>query len=251
MSKQTAIGNKGQQHHSTPEAARGQNEYYPQQMQGEEKKDSWKQTVLYGALAVGVTGLTIWAVRKMVQEAVSTREETKTLDDGSSATIAKQIKMAFDNDGWWGTDEEALRRALRSTASKDDFDKVKKSYQKLYHRSLLEDMADELTSTEYNEMLQIISAKPKKKGDKVEPNYDAWAKRLRAAMELYYMGMFPGTDEEAIYAVFNEMPGATAWSKVKSAYTRIYGDDLYQDLIGEMWSSEIDSLIAKVKQKGS
>ncbi|MFZ5552496.1 MAG: hypothetical protein ACOZCO_05215 [Bacteroidota bacterium] len=249
MSKAIAIEKKQQPEHPMPGAARTQTESYP--VQQEEKKDSWKQTVLYGALAVGVTGLTIWAVRKMVQEAVSNREETKTLEDGSSATIAKQIKMSFDNDGWWGTDEEALRRALRSVQSKDDFDKVKKSYQKLYHRSMLEDMADELTSTEYNEMLQIISAKPAKRGDKVVYNYDAWAKRLRSAMELYYMGMFPGTDEEAIYAVFNEMPNATAWSKVKSAYTRIYGDDLYQDLIGEMWSSEIDELIAKVKKKGS
>lgn len=223
----------------------------PQAQPQEEKKDSWKSTVLYAALAVGVTGLTIWGVRKMVRDAVSNREENKTLEDGSSATIAKQIKMAFDNDGWWGTDEVALRRALQSVQSKQDFDKVKKSYQKLYNRPLLEDMADELTSSEYNEMLQIISAKPAKRGDKTEPNYDAWAKRLRSAMELYYMGIFPGTDEDAIYAVFNEMPNYSAYKQVAKAYNRIYGDDLYDDLIGEMWYWEIDELIAKVKKKGS
>lgn len=247
MSKAVAISKKQDRSVSPGEA----HLHTEDAVQGQEKKDSWKSTVLYAALAVGVTGITIWGVRKMVREAVSNREENKTLEDGSSATIAKQIKMAFDNDGWWGTDEEALRRALRSVQSKEDFGKVKKSYQKLYSRPLLEDMADELTSSEYNEMLQIISAKPEKRGDKPIYNYDAWAKRLRSAMELYYMGMFPGTDEDAIYAVFNELPNYTAYQKVKSAYYRIYGDDLYDDLIGEMWQSEIDGLIAKVKKKGS
>ncbi len=33
--------------------------------------------------------------------------------EGSSADFAKRIEMAFENDGWPGTDEEALRDVIR------------------------------------------------------------------------------------------------------------------------------------------
>ena len=113
-------------------------------------------------------------------------EELKTLEDGNAPTIAKQIKMAFDNDGWFGTDKDALRAAVRAIQSKSEFRKVMVSYQKLYNSSLLGDMQKELKSTEYNEMLYIVSAKP----ETYNPNapqqltmdqLQGWAKRLNAA----------------------------------------------------------------------
>jgi len=46
---------------------------------------------------------------------------------------------------------------LRSLPSKDEFKKIINSYQKLYTRSLMADLKDELSTTEYNEMLAIIA----------------------------------------------------------------------------------------------
>ncbi|MFZ5552591.1 MAG: hypothetical protein ACOZCO_05715, partial [Bacteroidota bacterium] len=66
MSKAVSIARK-QEQTAEPRSAQTEQGYQPVPPQ-EEKKDSWKSTVLYGALAVGVTGLTIWAVRKMVQD---------------------------------------------------------------------------------------------------------------------------------------------------------------------------------------
>jgi hypothetical protein len=67
------------------------------------------------------------------------------------------------------------------------------------------DLQSELNTTEYNEMIAIVNGKatPQKDGQVYLTNkqYEAWAKRLKSAFDKTY-GFIPGTDEEAIRAVF-------------------------------------------------
>lgn len=129
------------------------------------ERDSWtaKEKVIYGLLIAAGAGGTIWLGRKIILDAISSKEELKSFDEGTPATIAKQIKMAFENDGWFGTNTGSLRQSLIAIASQEEWSSVIKSYQKQYNANLIRDMADELQSTEYNEMMQIINAKPAKK----------------------------------------------------------------------------------------
>ena len=117
-----------------------------------------KEIITYSLLGVVVLGGSFFIGRHLVRKARSDSEEKKTYEEGNEATMAKQLKMAFENDMWfgWGTDEEAIRKTLQAVPSKEVFRKVINSYQKLYARSLMKDMQDELTSTEYNEMLSLI-----------------------------------------------------------------------------------------------
>ncbi len=216
------------------------------------KKDglTLKEKILYGAGGLVVLGGGFVLIRKWILNAISNREEKKTLDEGSPATFAKQIKMAFDNDGWPGTDTPALRNTMREIPDRDTFDKVVKSYQKLYNSNLMYDLSDELQTTEYNEMLQIIDAKPTKKGQSVNPDeqYSAWAKRLQAAFDKTY-GPFPGTDEKAIVAVFNEMPTQNAFIKTGVAYMKIYGKNLITELKSELENGEYAAYMTIILQK--
>jgi len=194
---------------------------------------SVKEKLIYSAIGLAVLGGGVYFGRKLILNKVANKEENQSFEDGSSATIAKQIKMAFDNDGWWGTNTNALRNALRQISSKDEFIKVQKSYQKLYNSNLLKDMSDELQSTEYNEMLQIIAGKPPKKGQAPTVNaYDAWAKRLKAAFDKVY-GFLPGTDADAIVAVFNEIPTQTAFIQTAVSYKKLYGTNMLEDMQSE------------------
>ena len=121
-----------------------------------------KEKLLYSLIGIGIVGGGIFFGKKLVLKGVANREEKKSFEDGTPATFAKQIKMAFDNDGWWGTDTEKLRSTLREIPSKQVFLKVQESYKKLYNSNMITDMSDELQTTEYNEMLQIIAQKPDK-----------------------------------------------------------------------------------------
>jgi hypothetical protein len=183
--------------------------------------------------AAGLGGL-IWLGNRFIKNKVEDKAHSKSFDDGTPETIAKQIKMSFENDGYWGTDVEKLRKTLSDIESRQQLDTVFKAYKKEYHRNMYEDMSDELQASEYNEMLQIIAAKPEKKGQApTSSQYVAWAKRLKAAFDKTY-SFIPGTDEPAIKAVFNEIPTQSAFIKVATAYKVAYGEDLIAALKGEL-----------------
>lgn len=213
---------------------------------------SIKEKLLYSVIGLAVLGGGVYFGRKLILNKVADKEESQSFEDGSSATTAKQIKMAFENDGWFGTNTTALRNALRQISSKDEFAKVQKSYQKLYNSNLLKDMADELQSTEYNEMLQIIAGKPPKKGQAPTVNaYDAWAKRLKAAFDKEY-GFLPGTDADAVVAVFNEIPTQTAFIQTAVSYKKLYGTNMLDDMKAEaefgQYSDWMKIIVAKRKK---
>ena len=217
----------------------------------QQQMQSWtlKEKILFSLLGVIVVGGTIYIGRKIILNQIANKEENKSFDDGSSATYAKQIKMAFENDGWPGTNTTALRNTLREIPSKDDFSKTVKSYQKLYNSNLLKDMSDELQSTEYNEMLQILAGKPEKKGQVPSSvAYAAWAKRMKAAFDKSY-GFLPGTDSDAIIAVFNEIPTQTAFIQVAIEYKKQNGTNMLDDLKGESEFGQYDDWMKIITAK--
>jgi hypothetical protein len=216
-----------------------------------------EEKIRYGILGIVILGGSFFIGRSMIRRARATTEEKKTYEDGTPATSAKQMKMAFENDMWWGwgTDEEALRRTILSIPSKEEFRKVISSYQKLYARSLMADMQNDLTTSEYNEMLAIIATKPERgtapvKIQQTIQQYQAWAKRIRSAVNASAWGFLPyGTDEDAIKAVFMEVPTQAAFVETAKAYKTLYGDDLLTDLKSELELWEWADMISIIEEK--
>jgi hypothetical protein len=206
----------------------------------EQDEFTLKEKIQYSLLGLVVVGSAFYFGKKLVKQTQSNNEERYSWDDGSAAAFAKQIKMAFENDMpfSWGTDEGKLRDALRKIPSKDVFKDVMKSYEKLYSSSLMRDLKDELTSTEYSEMLSIIAGKADRIIAGQTPQYSSvqyqsWARRLKAAFDITY-GFFPGTDEPAIKAVFMEIPTRASFQLVARAYKQEFGNDLISDLKSEL-----------------
>lgn len=239
-----------------------QNSNYPttQIVLDQEKRTWWnsltdkqRQAIVSFSIILGISVVALIAIKfasNQVREVISNKEENESFGDNNHATWAKQLKMAFDNDGWWGTDENAIRQVLRAIPSQEDFVKVQSSYRKLYKGSnLIEDMTDELKATEYNEMLAILQSKPLKAKDAKEGAiYDphGWAKRLYNAMSIYYAGFIPGTDEDAITAVFSEMPTQKAFKETAQVYESMYGATLEGDLDGDLdWTMDWRGIINK------
>lgn len=212
-----------------------------------------REKIQYGLIGIIVFGGAFIIGRKIVLNSRSKIEEQKSFENGSIPASAKQIKMAFENDGWWGTDVEALREAIRGIGSKDDFVKVMNSYSRLYNRTLMRDMQDELKTTEYNEILAIIAAKPDSASSSnatvIGPiQYHSWAQRLKAAFDIHN-GPFPGTDEEAIRSVFLEIPSQYVFQQVAITYKQTYGTDLNDDLKEELEFWEYEPMMSLIKNK--
>lgn len=187
---------------------------------------------------------------KSFQKIQSSKAESKSFTEGSSETLAKQIHMAFANDGWPGTNLTELRAIMTRVKSVEDWDRVVRAYKALYDKDLNRRIEDELQSSEFKEFLAIKGSKPKKNGQIVPGStlYRAWAIRIKAAFEKTY-GPFSGTDEKALDAVFNEIPTQRAYINVGRAYNKEYpGRDFTKDLKDEVDYDHYIKIILKKKQ---
>ncbi len=120
-----------------------------------------KTVVVYSALGLGTATGLVLLVRHFYKKAIKKSNDKDSLNEGAPATFARQLKMAFDNDNWmgWGTNLTMVRQVFNQIPSKSSYAKVQKAYAALYNRSLNADLESELTTTEYNEMIAILSIK--------------------------------------------------------------------------------------------
>lgn len=223
---------------------------YPSQNIPEPSGLSTKAKIILGVSAAAALGLGIrWAI-KSYQKKQSDKAEGKSFTEGNPETIAKQMHMAFDNDGWFGTNTTELRNIVRKIRSIEEWENVVKAYRVLYDKDLNRRIEDELQSSEFKEFLAIKGSKPLKTGQPVTGNtiYRAWAIRLRAAFEKTY-GPFPGTDDEAVDAVFAEIPSQRSFINVGIAYNKEYpGHDFIKDLKDDVDYDKYMKIILKKKQ---
>ena len=201
-----------------------------------------RKVVTTTALVLGVSAVsavTIYLGSQIVKNQLAKNEESKSFGKDKYTTWAKQLKNAFDNNGWWGTNEALVRSTLLEIPSKESFQKVNKAYGRLYKgESLIRTLTDELKDTEYNEMLAIINAKPLKDNattaSSVVYNPEGWAIRINSAINYEWLGFGWGTDEAAIDAVIREIPSQKAFYDTMVTYQNKYGTALLADLKGDL-----------------
>lgn len=123
--------------------------------------DDFKTIVIYSTLGLATASGVFLAGRHFYKKSKANNVEKKSLQEGNPATYAKQLKMAFDNDTWfgWGTNESQVMQVFNQIPSKAFYQKVQKAYTDLYGTSLNSDLEDELSSDDYNTIIRILSSK--------------------------------------------------------------------------------------------
>ena len=124
--------------------------------------ESFKTIVIYSTLGLAVTGGAVVLARKLWNKSKKRAVDNRSLEEGDPATFARQLKMAFENDMAFGmgTDEELIFNVFHRIPSKDFFKKVQSAYQiETNGRNLNSDLSDELSSSEYSEVIRILSSK--------------------------------------------------------------------------------------------
>lgn len=113
-------------------------------------------------LAIGAAAGVFLGVRSVVKNFKQGIREQQALVEGNPAAYATQLKMAFENDNYygWGTEEEAVFSILEAVPSASLMTKVQRAYRDLYGRNLAADLKEELATEEFSLALQIINAKP-------------------------------------------------------------------------------------------
>lgn len=221
-----------------------------QELVAEKSGMSLKEKLGYGIAATLIVGTSIYFVNRTIKKQKEKKSDKKSFEDGSPQTIAKQIKMTFENDGIIGTDLVKLRYIMGSLKSKEQWAKVLIEYNNQFHSNLLQDMKEELQSSEYDEMLFIKESKPEKEGQIVNKAvlYKNWAKRLKSAFDKTY-SIFSGTDEKAIKAVFMEIPTQKDFILMGITYQKEYKTSFIADLKSELETYEYPAFMSIIVKK--
>jgi hypothetical protein len=151
-------------------------------------------------------------------------------------TLADQVYDAMDR---WGTDEEAVYRALQQLRGDPAMIKtlIARYAQRHDGADLIADIESDFSDTELEYALQLLGRGHAGAAQEVvigpeATNLERAARRLHAAMEDW------GTDEEAIYATL--LPFNRATQDLEKTYLALFGNSLREEIIGEMSSSELD-----------
>lgn len=126
-----------------------------------EKIQNLKTVVVYSTLGIGTATGLFFLGRHFYKKVRANQSEKHSLEEGDPATIAKQLKMAFENDNYfgWGTNWKVVKQVFEEIPSKGMYSKVQREYFRIYSKSLNADLEDELSSDEYNELIRILNVK--------------------------------------------------------------------------------------------
>lgn len=120
------------------------------------------QQLTTALLATGA-GLGIFlGIRAVVRNFKQGIRERQSLTSGNPAAYATQLKMAFENDNYfgWGTNEQLVFDTLESIPNWSTWLKVQKAYRDLNDgRNLAADLKEELDTGEFAMAMQIINSK--------------------------------------------------------------------------------------------
>ncbi|MGB3465079.1 MAG: hypothetical protein WBA74_07410, partial [Cyclobacteriaceae bacterium] len=106
-------------------------------------------------LAIGAAAGVFLGIKAVVNNFKQGIREQQALIDGNPAAFATQLKLAFENDNYfgWGTDEDTLYQVLETIPSKAAMLQVQRAYRDLYGRNLSADLKNELTTQEFAKAL--------------------------------------------------------------------------------------------------
>lgn len=124
--------------------------------------ENYRNIAISALLLTGAGAGLFFLGRNIYRRVTANVSQNNSLTEGDPATYAKQLKMAFENDMWFGmgTDEKTVMAVFREIPSKSMYGKVQREYNRMYNRNLNADLEDELESDEYNEVIEILKYKP-------------------------------------------------------------------------------------------
>ncbi|MEW6469650.1 MAG: hypothetical protein AB1458_12035 [Bacteroidota bacterium] len=192
-----------------------------------------KNTLVIGTAVLLLGGISLYVGGRVIRRRRSQSILKNALYDKSLASLVEKIDVALTGAG---TDEQKVYEAFSDIQTQEQAGKIIKMYKDAYGETLDEALRSDLESEELQTVKNIISGKPRKKGD--APSYgllEDWKRRLRAAAGSW------STDEDAIYAVLWEVPdynGYTVLSKAIASEKLAGYESLTEYLKGQLDEEE-------------
>ncbi|MFN3405848.1 MAG: hypothetical protein ACK40G_17265 [Cytophagaceae bacterium] len=124
-----------------------------------------KAYLIYGTMTAGLAAGLFFGGRYVIRTMRQNSVTKDTLNYGSAASYAARLKMAFENDNYfgWGTDEEVIFQVFREIKTQKEYEAIQVAYAALNPgRQLNADLKEELSSADFMKVMNYLSMKPLK-----------------------------------------------------------------------------------------
>jgi hypothetical protein len=136
------------------------------------KKDKYTfldnpKRILVGGAVVGVGGFLLYKLGKTIIAGWQKRSTENLADDSPEVRQAMTLRSAMNPSGssWMMSFDTTNTKVIFETAEQiKSLDEVSKAYRKLYNDDLLKDLQSELSTTDYQKFLTMVSSNPSKSG---------------------------------------------------------------------------------------
>lgn len=136
------------------------------------KKDKYEfldnpKRILVGGAVIGIGGFLLYKLGRKIIGKMQKRSTEKMADDSPEVRQAMALRSAMNPSGasWMMSFDTTNAKAVLDTAQAiRNLDNVSAAYRKLYNDDLLKNLQNELSTTDYQKFLTMVSSSPVKSG---------------------------------------------------------------------------------------
>ena len=164
--------------------------------------------LLVGGAAIGIGGFLVYKLVRKLITGMQKRSTEKQANDSPEVRQAMMLRSAMNPSGitWMmsfdTTNTAAVFDMARQIKSLDD---VIVAYRKLYDDDLLHDLQNELSASDYQKFLTMVSSNPEKKGGSAPVKFAAKQQMVVAKAEVFLRTSPDASYHGAIYEVLEKI----------------------------------------------
>jgi hypothetical protein len=162
---------------------------------------------LVGGVAIGVGGFLVYKLVRKLITGMQKRNTEKQASDSPEIRQAMMLRSAMNPSGisWMKSFDTTNTAALFDTAKQvKSLDNVIASYRKLYDDDMLKDLQNELSTSDYQKFLTMVSSNPDKKGGSAPVKFAEKLQMVVARAEVFLRSSPDASSHGAIYEINNK-----------------------------------------------
>lgn len=173
----------------------------------QENKDSifdHPQRLLVGGAAIGIGGFLVYKLARKIITGIQQRNTEKMADDSPEVRQAMALRSAMNPSGisWMKSMDTTNTTAVFETAKQiKKLDEVGTAYKKLYDDDLLKDLQNELSASDYQKFLTMVSSNPAKAGGSSPVKFATKSQLVVAKKEIFLRTSPDASYHGAVYEI--------------------------------------------------
>ena len=188
--------------------------------------------LLVGGVAIGIGGFLIYKLGSKIVAGIQQRNTENLASDNPEVRQAMSLRSGINPSGVnWMRDFDGTSTTIIFETSRQikNLNAVGDAYRKLYGDDLLKDLQSELSASDYQKFLTMVSSNPGKTGGNAPVSFAKKSQMVVAKVEVFLRTSPDATYHEAIYQAFSSNKNIIRKAKAGEFLGYATGKQAYDD----------------------